>query len=155
MDFSYYLMQYLSPSGLNAIAFVFIISFFVWEIPRTFRMLEKEWAKGLYPEHGRAIDIVIFLVGIAAFIFLNSNTKRIILFPYSPIYNIVISIAAIALPVVLIVRFAGRIFTRIDAGKEVSEGLGHTMLDLVHTIFLITFVLLALPSAALLFVLFL
>jgi len=150
MDFSYYLAQYLSQSGINLITFIFVISFFVWEIPRTFRMLEKEWMKGIYSEAGRAVDAFIFVVGIAAFFFLQSNLKSVARLAKTPIFDIVLAISAIALPVILMVVFAGRIFSRIDSNKEMTQFFGHTILDLVHTTFQISFVLLALPSGILL-----
>jgi len=151
MDFSYYLSQYLSQSGINLLTFIFIVSFFVWEIPRTFRMLEKEWMKGIYPEHGRVVDAFIFIVGIASFFFLQSNIKSVARLAKTPIFDIVLAISAIALPVVLAIAFFGRIFSRVDSGKETTEVFGHTMLDLVHTAFQISFVLLVLPTGILLF----
>lgn len=156
MDYvSYYLGQYLSQSGINLVTFIFVLAFLIWEIPRTFSLFEKEWAKGIYEEHGRGIDIFVFIVGIAAFFFLRWNLKPLIKLAQHPIYSIVLAIAGIAMPIVLVIVFIGRIFSRIDTRKEMSELFGHSVLDLAHAIFQISFSLLAFPAAALLISFFL
>jgi hypothetical protein len=149
-DVSYYLLQFLNSSTLDLITLTFFLSFLVWEIPRFTKMIEESWIHGLYPEHGRVVDIILLLAGVGSYLLLISSTKNTLALAYKPIFNFVIAAAIIALPIVIILGFLGRIFSRMDAKVESAGFFVQTILDFVHSVFFVCFALLIIPAAALL-----
>jgi hypothetical protein len=149
-DFAYYLVQYLSPSGLLYTMAAFILSFILWEAPKYLRLLDDEWLKGIYPEHGKLLDIAFLAVGVFSFIFMQLNIGSLSILPYKPGYDVLLSASLVALPIILALGFFGRVFSRMDAKHEVPSFFTHTVLDLVHTVFFICLLALVLPAAALL-----
>ena len=149
-DFSYSLLQYLTPLNLALTFLGFLFAFIVWEAPRSFRLLEEGWMKGVYPEHGKVVDVVLLVVGFVSFIFMQLNLQNIIQLVYRPVYELLLPGGMMAIPIVFLLGFAGRIFARMDAKHEPSSFMMQTALDFVHTLFFICFVALVLPSATLL-----
>jgi len=149
-DFIRYLLQYLSPWGIGAAALVFLLSLAAWEIPRLFRTLDEDVLKGAYPEHGKAVDIALFVLGLASLVFLELNMQKVAHLIYKPGFDLLLAAGLFALPIVFLLGFAGRAINRMDGKHEAPHFLAHTALDFVHTVFYICFAGLALPAAALL-----
>lgn len=149
-DFISYLAQYLSPMSLVFTLCAFIASFVLWEAPRYLKLLDDEWLKGVYPEYGKTLDLVFLVVGSASFVFMQLSIQSLILLPYRPGYDVGLIASLIGLPIILLIGFAGRLFSRMDAKHEVPSFITHSALDLVHTVFYICLLALLLPSAALL-----
>lgn len=154
-DLSYYLVQYLSNSSLSLTALAFFVAYLIWELPRLTKMLEEEWIKGIYPEHGRVVDIVLLLIGLGSFIFLQANLSKAVMLAYKSGYNLLLAAGLVALPLIILLGFIGRFFTRMDAKLQVSAFMVQTILDLAHTLFFVCFVGLVFPLAALIFTSFL
>lgn len=150
-ELSYYLIQFLSNSNINLAVLALFVSYLIWEIPRLSKMLEEEWLKGLYPEQGRVLDLMMLLLGIGAFLYLQANLPSAAKLAYMQGYSLILAAGLVALPVILLLSFVGRFFSRMDAELEVAAFLIQTILDLVHTVFFVCFVGLLLPSATLLF----
>ena len=155
LDFAYMLRGVLSPSGLDAILLAFFFSYIVWEIPRATKMLSEEWSKGIYPDKGRTLDIFLLLLGLGAFLFMKMSMMRLVFIPEHYIMGIVVSVGLVALPIVILLGFIGRFFSRMDTQKETGALLAHTILDLFHTVFFITLICLLLPCSALIIMPFL
>ena len=149
-EVSFYLLQFLDSSFLNALMLSFFFSFLVWEVPRFSKMLGEDLIKGLYPDNGRVIDFVILLVAFGSFLYMGANRSTLNLLPYRPVLDIILAVALLAMPLVIILGFIGRFFARMDAKLGVSAFLVQGVLDLCHTVFFICFSLLVLPCAALL-----
>jgi hypothetical protein len=155
LDFAYVLRGFLSSSSLDTIVFAFFFSFIVWEIPRATKMLSEEWSEGIYPDKGRTLDIFLLLLGLGAFLFLKMSMAKLVFIPESLIMSVVVSVGLVALPIVILLGFIGRIFSRMDTQKESGALFAHTILDFFHTLFFITLICLLLPCAALIIMPFL
>lgn len=149
-DFIGYLVQYLSQQSLVLTMVAFVVTFILWETPRYLRLFDDEWLKGVYPEYGKIADIAFLVVGSLSFVFMQLNIEGVGQLPYRPGYDIALVASLVGLPIILLIGFGGRVFSRMDAKLEAPSFLTHSALDLIHTVFYICLLALVLPSAALL-----
>ncbi len=76
----------INPGLFDSASVLLVISFLVWEIPRSIKLIGEEYTKGLYPEGGRVADIVLFVIGLLSmgFFFTDDNGAKIIEFIKTP-----------------------------------------------------------------------
>ena len=149
IDFVYMLIQYLSED-LPIVALALFISLVVWEIPRFSKMFEEEWVKGLYPDGGKAVDIILLVIGLLCFLYMQASATVLLTLPEKPGFNMVLGAGLAALPLVILLGFVGRFFSKMDAKLPLSAFIVQTILDFVHSVFFVCFIGLALPAAILL-----
>jgi hypothetical protein len=125
-----------------------IISYIVWEAPRSLKILSEEFTKELYPEHGRLVDISLLVVGVIALLLFMMDAQKIVTFAKKPGIISFLLVLLVVLPIILLLGFFQRFFARMDAGKSASIFLTQGLLDFAHTIFYISFALLVIPAAA-------
>jgi hypothetical protein len=136
----------------DSLTVVLIVSYIIWEVPRTIKLLSDEYTKGLYPENGRVVDVALFLIGLGTTYFLMQagNAERVVSFLKTPGITAFFLVLVLAVPIIIIMGFFKRLFARFDAHDSVAVFLAHTFLDLMHTLFHIALAMLFLPVAGLL-----
>jgi hypothetical protein len=124
-----------------------IISYVIWEAPRSLQILSEEFTKELYPDHGRLVDITLLIIGVIALLLFMMDAQKIVTYLKTPgvisFYLVILTV----LPLILLLGFLQRFFGRMDEGKSISIFLTQGLLDLAHTIFYISFALLVIPAA--------
>ncbi len=129
----------VTPTLFIYASIVMFIAFAIWELPRTMKLLSPECSRGIYPETGRMIDIVLFALGFICVLLLFGfgRMDKAISAMRSPGQISIFIILLIVLPILAIVRFVKRIFSRFDAHNEIGIFTTQTILDLTHHIFFI------------------
>lgn len=130
---------------------IFFVGFIIWELPQTVKIISEEYTKGLYPENGRVIDIVLFIAGaIAVFFLMNgNNAERVVAFLKTPGITSFFLILMLSIPLIIAVGFFKRLFARVDAHNSIAVFLAHSFLDLMHTLFHVALTVLFVPVAGL------
>lgn len=138
----------IDVSLFNNAAVLLIASFLIWEIPRSIKLLSDEYTIGLYPETGRVIDFFLFAVGFVTIVFLmmGNNIYEVVSFLKTPGITAFFLIIMILVPVIIILGFLKRFFGRFDGNNSVTVFLAHGFLDLMHTIFYTSLVILVIPT---------
>jgi hypothetical protein len=142
----------INPSLFDTAAVLLVISFVVWELPRSVKLISEEYTKGLYPETGRVLDFGLLFIGLLAigYLMLMSSTGRAAVFLNTLAISSVYLIILIAVSILILLGFLKRFFGRFDSHNSVTVFLVHGFLDFMHTIFFICLVVLAVPVAGLL-----
>jgi hypothetical protein len=134
-------LQIFEPAVFSAATAIFILSFLIWELPRSVKIMGEEYTKGIYPETGRVLDIIIMIMGLCSIIFLYvmRGMEDIGYFmlhdPRVPVFIIVIA----AVPLLIFMGYGKRVLARIDKHESMTVFFVHNFLDLAHTAFFITF----------------
>ncbi|MEW6036094.1 MAG: hypothetical protein AB1529_05760 [Candidatus Micrarchaeota archaeon] len=131
----------------DSMTVVFIISFIIWEIPRSIKLMDEEYTRGIYPETGRVADFSLFFLGALsiAFFMLDNNAERIVAFLKIPGVTSFFLILMLAIPLIVALGFGKRLFARVDAHNSVTIFITHSFLDLMHTLFHISLAVLFIP----------
>jgi len=139
--------SFINIPMFDAMTVILIISYIIWEVPRTVKLLSDEYTTGLYPENGRVIDVAMFVIGLASVIFfmMGNNAERIVTFLKTPGVTAFFLVLILAIPLIIAMGFFKRMFVRFDAHNSVTVFLAHTFLDLMHTLFHIALTVLFLP----------
>ena len=138
----------IRPEVFDATAALLVISFILWEAPRSIKKLvAEEYTDGVYPATGRVVDFFLLTLGLVAFIYLNwaDNMQKVLFFLISPGVNFVFLIVMITLPIIILLGFFKRFFSRMEAHNSITIFLVQGLLDLCHTLFFISFSLLMVP----------
>jgi hypothetical protein len=127
---------------------VLVISFIVWEAPRSFKLMPEEYSRDLYPENGRVADFLFFAIGLSsvAFFLLGSNAGKIVSFLKTPGVTALFLILMVSIPLIVALGFVKRFFTRIDKHESVAIFLVHALLDLAHTLFYVSLLIMSIPA---------
>jgi hypothetical protein len=141
--------SFINIPMFDSMTILLIASFIIWEIPRSIKIISEEYTKGLYPDNGRVIDIGMFVVGLAsiAFFMMDNNSERIVTFLKTPGITSFFLVLMLAIPLIIAIGYFKRLFATFDAHNSIAVFLTHALLDLMHTIFQIALVVLALPVA--------
>jgi len=144
------LFNLVNPSTFIVTSVLLVISFLVWEIPRSVRIFSEEYTRGLYPEYGRVVDIILFVIGLAAalFLYISPNAERLAFFVKNPSFFPMLMIILLVSLVVIIMGFLKRAGERTGRHESVTVFLVQTILDLAHSIFFISFAILLIPLVA-------
>ncbi len=138
----------LEPSAFSVATALFILGFIIYEAPRSIKLMSEEYTDGFYPEAGRVFDIIVLFFGLLAvvFLYLLEGMEDVIDFmryeTLMPIYLIIL----IAVPVLITLGYLKRLLARINQHESVTIFFVHSLLDLAHTVFLICFSLLFIPT---------
>ena len=137
----------IDVSLFDTVSAIFVICFIVWEIPRSVKVMDEEYTKGLYPENGRVADFGLLFIGLLSiFYFIMDNNARLIVdFLKTTGLTTLVLILMIAIPLIVILGYFKRLFARVDSHDSVTVFLTHAFLDLMHTLFHITLVVLFVP----------
>lgn len=129
-------------------AVVFIISFIIWEVPRTIKIISEEYTKGLYPENGRVVDIIMFLIGAItlAWYLIGDDLYNVVEFLKTPGITAFFLILMVAIPLIIIMGYLKRFFGRMDSHNSLTIFLTHAFLDLMHVLFQISLVVFFIPA---------
>jgi hypothetical protein len=132
----------------DAFSALLVISFIVWEIPRSVKVISDEYTKGLYPDNGRVADFALLFLGILSIIYfvLDNNVERIVAFLKTPGITSMFLILMLAIPLIIILGYFKRLFARLDGHNSVTVFLTHAFLDFAHTMFHIALVVMAVPA---------
>jgi len=143
---------FLSPSLFDASMLLLIVSFIVWELPRSVKIISEEYTKGVYPDTGRVLDFGLFFIGLVSvgYLLLVSSTDKAAAFLRTPGITSVYLIILVAVSLLILLGFLKRFFGRFDSHNSVTVFLVHGFLDFMHTVFFISLVVLAVPVAGLL-----
>lgn len=132
----------------DAVSVILFISFIIWEIPRSVKIISEEYTKGVYPEHGRVVDIIFFILGLVAVLyFAMGSSQRIITFLKTPGITSIFLILMLAIPIIIVMGYFKRLFGCVEKHESVTIFMTHGFLDLMHTLFLISTALLFIPAA--------
>jgi fumarate reductase subunit D len=132
----------------DTITVVFVVSFIVWEIPRSVKLISDEYTKGLYPETGRVVDFVLLFMGLLSigYFVLDNNSERIVTFLKTPGITAAFLILMLAIPLIIALGYFKRLFGRMEGHNSVTVFITHGFLDLMHTLFHISLVILFVPA---------
>ncbi|MEM2909078.1 MAG: hypothetical protein QW171_02860 [Candidatus Bilamarchaeaceae archaeon] len=125
--------------------FLFVVSFIIWEFPRSIRIMDEEYTKGIYSESGRLIDFAILMLGLLTALFFFSNTESVLGVFKTPAYAFPFSLVFLAVPTIILLGYLKRAAERIDRQQSVTLFFIHSFLDLAHTVFFITFSIIFVP----------
>jgi len=131
----------------DSVSALLVISFIVWEIPRSIKIISEEYTRGVYPENGRVADFFLFIVGIGCILYflVGAQAEQVIAFLKTPGVTAFYLILMVTVPLIIALSFFKRFFGRIDKNESVTIFLVHGFLDLMHTIFFITLAVMAIP----------
>lgn len=129
----------LSVGLLNSISTLLVISFIIWELPRSIKLISEDYTKGLYPEYGRVVDFFLLGIGLLCLIYLqiDRNSENVITFLKTPGITAFFLILIIVIPIIIILGYLRRIFGRMESNNSITAFLTQAFLDLMHTIFYI------------------
>ena len=137
----------LTPSLFTFFSAVMIICFIAWELPRSLKIMDEEYTKNLYPEHGRVVDFFFLFWGIAAIIYLFYFGKTLDVLAHlktpelTPLYLVIIA----TIPIIILLGYFKRFFERMGRHNSVTVFLVQAFLDLMHTLFFISVSVLMVP----------
>lgn len=139
----------INISLFDTASILLIAGFLVWELPRSVKIIDEEYTKGLYPENTRVVDFIFLFVGILSIIFfmLDSNAEKIVAFLKTPGITALFLILMIAIPIIIILGFLKRLFSKMTSHDSVTIFLAHAFLDLMHTVFQVSLAILFIPAA--------
>jgi hypothetical protein len=139
--------SFVNPGLFSEAAVLLIISFLVWEIPRSIKVIGEEYTKGVYPEGGRVLDFIFLAIGLAsaAFSLVNGNAARMVTFIKTPGITSLYLILLVTVPLIVLLGFFKRFFERMDKHESVTIFLVHCFMDLAHTAFFISLAVLVIP----------
>ncbi len=138
----------IKPEVFDATAALFVLSFLIWEAPRSIKkLISEEYTDGVYPQTGRVVDFFLLALGLMAFIYLkwSDHMQKILFFLLSPGVSFVFLIVMITLPIIILLGFFKRFFSKMEGHNSITVFLVHASLDLAHTVFFISFSLLIVP----------
>jgi hypothetical protein len=138
----------LSLELFDAASVILIISFIIWELPRSLNLLPEEYTQELYPENGRLVDIALLVVGVLALLLFMADPHKLVSFVKRPGMISFFLVILTVIPIILLLGFFQRFFRRMDEGKSIAVFLVQGFLDLMHTLFYASFALLVIPALA-------
>jgi hypothetical protein len=140
--------SFVNPGLFSEAALLLIISFLVWELPRSIKLISEEYTKGAYPEGGRVLDFIFLAIGLAsaAFALVNSNAARMVAFIKTPGMASLYLILMVTVPLIVLLGFFKRFFGRMDKHESVTVFIVHCFLDLAHTAFFVSLAVLVIPA---------
>ncbi len=147
LESSNILPKIFTPETFDILAALFVITFIQWEFPRTIKIIDEEYTEGLYPPGGRVLDIIVFIAGLFSFYILYSGStmeKLMYYLDHSPLLVLIIPVTVVV-PIMIMMGFFKRFFSKIEAGKSITVFSVQTLLDLAHTLFFISIVLVVIP----------
>ncbi|MDD5171596.1 MAG: hypothetical protein PHF60_01015 [Candidatus ainarchaeum sp.] len=132
----------------DAMSVVLVISFIIWELPRSVKMISEEYTKGIYPETGRVVDLFLFLLGLLSigYFMLGKNATNIVAFIKTPGITSFFLILMVTLALLIILAYFKRFFGRMDSHTSITVFLTHSFLDLMHSLFHLALVILLSPA---------
>jgi len=132
----------------DAFSGLLAISFIIWEIPRSVKVISDEYTKGLYPEGGRVADFALFFLGLLSigYFVWDNNVERIVAFLKTPGITSAFLVLMLAIPLIIAMGFFKRLFARLDAHNSVTIFITHAFLDLAHTLFHIALIVMFVPA---------
>ena len=138
----------INPSFFDAAAVVFFITFIIWELPRSMKIIAEEYTKGAYPEYGRVVDFALLSVGILslAYLYLFNALDRVVVFLKTPGITAIFLILMVAIPLIIALGFFKRFFGRMEKHESITIFLVHALLDMMHTIFYICLAIIFIPA---------
>jgi hypothetical protein len=141
--------ELLNPSIFNTASLLLTLSFIIWELPRSTKLISEEYAHGVYPDTGRVLDFGLFFMGLLAmgYLFLFDATGRVAAFLRTPGITSVYLIIVVAVSILVLLGFLKRFFGRLDSHNSVTVFLVHGFLDFMHTIFFISLIIVVVPVA--------
>ena len=136
----------ISPSMFDVSAVLLIISFIIWELPRSVKLIDEEYTRGVYPETGRVVDFVMLFSGLLGITYLMlGNVDTVVAFLKTPGITSLFIILIVVLPLIIALGFFKRLVSRMDHHNSVTVFIVQSLLDLGHTIFFIALVVLIVP----------
>ncbi len=144
----------INTSLFDSAAVVLIISFIIWEVPRTIKLIDEEYTKGLYPDQGRVIDITLFVIGLITigFYLAGGNADNYVKFLHTPGITSLFLILMVTVPIIIALGFLKRFFSRLDGHNSIAVFAAHGFLDLMHTLFFIALATMVIPAVGLLLI---
>ena len=137
----------INPGLFDSASVLLVISFLVWEIPRSIKLIGEEYTKGLYPEGGRVADIVLFVIGLLSmgFFFTDDNGAKIIEFIKTPGITELYIILMVTVPLIILMGFLKRFFAWVDKHESITIFVVHGFLYLAHTAFFVSLAIIVIP----------
>jgi hypothetical protein len=131
----------------DSLSVLLVVSFLVWKIPRSIKIMSEEYTKGAYPDGGRVPDYFLLIVGLAAagFLFMGQNGEDVVRYLKTPGVTALYLILMVTVPLIIILGYFKRFFGRMDKHESITVFLVHGFLDLAHTLFFISIAVLAIP----------
>ncbi|MFH1785426.1 MAG: hypothetical protein ABH842_03275 [Candidatus Micrarchaeota archaeon] len=138
----------LTPSLFLSSSILLIIGFIIWEFPRSIKFIDGEYTRGLYPENGRVIDFFFLFWGILSVIYLLvlNNSADVLKFLKTPGITSFYIVIMVTVPLIVIMGYFKRFFERMGKQESITIFFTQEFLDLMHTIFLVSLSILAIPS---------
>lgn len=136
----------INVSLFNYASMLLIICFIIWEIPRSVKIISREYTEGLYPEGGRVADFVLLIIGLGSvhYYLTNSHVTGVVSFLKAPGITSFFLIVMAVVSLIIFLGFLKRLFERTE-GKSITVFLAQAFLDLMHTIFYICLTILVVP----------
>lgn len=136
----------MNETLLHAATILFVLGFLLWELPRSFKLMDEEYTRGLYPDTGKVLDFILLVIGaVAAFLFYQ-NTNGVLSAMKMPTFYILFSIVFLAVPALILLGYLKRLAKLINEGKSVTVFLVQAFLDLAHSAFFLGFSMLFVPT---------
>jgi hypothetical protein len=135
----------INVSLFDSMTVILITSFIIWEFPRSINILSEEYRTGLYPEKGRVVDIFLFFIGLCSIAYFIFNADKIVSFLKTPGITSFFLILMLTIPLIIVIGYIKRFFARMDGHNSITVFLTHGFLDLMHTLFYLSLVILFIP----------
>jgi len=136
----------VDSSLFYACSVLLIIGFIIWELPRSVKLIDEEYTRGLYPDTGRVVDFVLLGIGLLDLIYLFfGNIDGVVAFLKTPGITALFLVIMVVIPIIIALGYFKRLFARMDKHNSVTVFLVHGFLDLAHTVFMISLVILTVP----------
>ncbi|NYZ73906.1 hypothetical protein H0O00_02075 [Candidatus Micrarchaeota archaeon] len=132
----------------DTMSVVLIVSFIIWELPRSIKIISEEYTKGIYPETGRVVDFFLLFLGLLSigYLMAGRNAANIVAFLKTPGITSFFLILMVTLSLLVILAYFKRFFGRMDSHTSITVFLVHSFLDLMHSLFHLALVILLSPA---------
>ena len=137
----------INPYIFDGASLLLVLCFVIWEVPRSIKIIDEEYTRGVYPSNGRVVDFVLFAIGLLSIIFfrLDDTVGRVVSFLKTPGITSFFLVILIVIPLIISLGFFKRFFGRMDKHESVTIFLVHSFLDFMHTVFFVSLTILVMP----------
>lgn len=137
----------LTPTLFTFSSAILVVCFLIWEVPRTLKIMDEEYVKGLYPVNSRVADFFFLfwgLVGIS-YLFLLNNSAKVLSFLKTPGITSFYIVIMITIPLIILMGYFKRFFERMHKHESLTIFTVQSFMDLMHTLFFISLSILIVP----------
>lgn len=137
----------LTPALFTSFSAILVICFIIWEVPRTLKLMDEEYVRGLYPENSRVTDFFFLFWGLVGilYLFLLNNSAKVLAFLKTPGITSFYIVIMVTIPLIVLMGYFKRFFERMHKHESLTIFAVQSFMDLMHTLFFISLSILMVP----------